>query len=190
MAKKFIKRFLPDPKKILHSKHLQILGRRIQNPNLWHLNRSSVASAISVGIFIAFLPIPFQMLTAALLAILFRANLPISVALTWITNPLTTPAIVVFCYQIGSILMGKQPKSLQFQFTFEWFLAEFHRFGIPFLIGSLVVAVFLALFLNFLLRIYWRYSTLKAWRERKEKRKQKATAEKKVKRKKRNRQLR
>ena len=182
MAKKFIKRFLPDPKKILQSKHLQILGRHIQNPNLWHLNRSSVSSGLSVGIFVALMPIPFQMLTAAVLAVLFKANLPIAVALTWITNPLTTPPIVIFCYQIGSILMGDQPKHLKFQFTFEWFVAEFHRFGIPFLLGSVVVAIFAALLSNFLIRLYWRYSINKAWRQRRENRQEKAAAaEKKAK---------
>lgn len=170
MAKKFIKRFLPDPKKILASKHLQILGRRIQNPNLWHLNRYSVSSGMSIGIFIALMPIPFQMLTAAILALIFKANLPIAVALTWITNPLTTPAIVVFCYQIGSILIGEQPKHIKFQFTYEWLMSEFHRYGVPFLIGSVVVAIFAALLINFVLRLFWRYSTSKAWRERKQKR--------------------
>jgi len=76
MAKKFIKRYLPDPKKIRNNKNLKIFGKLINDPNLWHLNRYSVSAAFSVGLFIAFVPVPFQMALAAAIAILVRSNLP------------------------------------------------------------------------------------------------------------------
>jgi uncharacterized protein (DUF2062 family) len=37
-----------------------------------------------VGLFCAFIPVPFQMLLAAPSAIIFSANLPVSIALVWI----------------------------------------------------------------------------------------------------------
>ena len=93
MAKKTIQRFLPDPNKIRHHKSLKIFGRLLQDANLWHLNRRSARGAFAVGLFFAFIPVPFQMVLAAAGAILFRVNLPISVALVWLTNPLTMPPI-------------------------------------------------------------------------------------------------
>jgi uncharacterized protein (DUF2062 family) len=53
-----------------------------------------------VGLFCAFIPVPFQMLLAAPSAIIFSANLPVSIALVWITNPITMPPIfffLIFC---------------------------------------------------------------------------------------------
>ena len=78
-----------DLEKIKHEKVLKILGPAILQPNLWHLNRKSVSRAIAIGLFCAFLPIPLQMVLAAFFAIIFAANLPISVILVWITNPIT-----------------------------------------------------------------------------------------------------
>ncbi|MFC6755273.1 DUF2062 domain-containing protein, partial [Halorubrum tibetense] len=89
MAKKLLKRWMPDPAKIRNHASLQFLGNVLHDPNLFHLNRTSVSRAFFVGIFICFLPIPGQMGLAALCALWFRANLPISAALVWISNPIT-----------------------------------------------------------------------------------------------------
>ncbi len=37
------------------------------------------------------MPLPFQMLAAALIAYLIRVNIPSAIACTWVSNPLTTP---------------------------------------------------------------------------------------------------
>jgi uncharacterized protein (DUF2062 family) len=72
-------------------KNLSFLGEKLHDPNLWHLNRRSVSAAFAIGLFAAWIPTPGQMVIAAIIALYFRANLPISVALVWITNPLTMP---------------------------------------------------------------------------------------------------
>ena len=87
MPKKFLRKYLPNPKQIRELPALRPLGKWLQEPELWHLHRRSVSGAVFIGMFCAFMPIPFQMVVAASLAVFSRCNLPISVALVWITNP-------------------------------------------------------------------------------------------------------
>ncbi|MDH5777262.1 MAG: DUF2062 domain-containing protein, partial [Gammaproteobacteria bacterium] len=82
MPKKFIQRYMPDHDKIRQHPHLnKMFGTLLHDPNLLHLNRRSVSGAFFIGLFMAFVPMPFQMVPAAALAIYFRTNLPISIGL-------------------------------------------------------------------------------------------------------------
>ena len=93
MTKKFIQRFLPDPTWIKNHQSLRFLGDWLHDPNIWHLNRRSASMAVFIGLFIAFVPLPSQMLMAAVLAVLLRVNLPLSVLLVWVSNPITMPPL-------------------------------------------------------------------------------------------------
>lgn len=167
---KLIKQYLPDPKMIKNDKTLKLFGKFIHDPNLWHLNRYSVATAFSVGLFSALLPIPFQIVLAASLAIIVRANLPISVALVFVSNPITTPPLAYFCYKIGTWILGKPEHKFEFQFSFEWLFSEFSRIGVPLMLGSFVAGIFFALIGNLVVRLCWRLSLVMAWRKRLNKR--------------------
>lgn len=91
MPRRLFKRYMPDPESIRSQKSLRFLGKLTHDPNLWHLNRHSVSRAMAAGLFAAFIPMPMQMLLAAGLAVWIRSNLPISVGLVWLTNPITIP---------------------------------------------------------------------------------------------------
>src|SRR3546814_2139222 len=112
MPRRLFKRYMPDPASIREHKSLRFLGSLLHDPNLWHLNRHSVARAMAVGLFAAFLPIPLQMLLAAALAITVRGNLPIAVSLVWLTNPLTIPAVFFCSYQSCACLLVVPSRSL------------------------------------------------------------------------------
>lgn len=170
MARKFLKRFIPSPAAIKSHSSLRFLGSLLHDPNLFHLNRHSVSVAFFVGIFIAFLPIPFQMPFAALGALMFRCNLPIAVALVWITNPLTMPAVYFACYQVGRWLLQLEPASIAIQFTWEWVSNKLVLIWQPLLLGCLVCGLFFGGLGYLAMRYFWRWQVVQNWEKRKKRR--------------------
>jgi uncharacterized protein (DUF2062 family) len=173
MPRKFIKRYIPDQNKLKEQKSLRLFGELLLSQNLWHLNKRSVSGAFSVGLFCAFIPIPFQMLLAAGLALLFRVNLPLSIALVWITNPLTMPPIFYACYLVGAWLMGIPATNFEFELSSEWFSNGLANTWKPFLLGCGVMAIVGAILGNIAARLLWRLMVVRNWKKRYEARKAK-----------------
>jgi len=167
MPKKTIKRFMPDHQTIKDNKHLKIFGNLLHNANLWHLNRHSIAKAFAVGLFFAFIPVPFQMVLAAGAAIIFHANLPLSIALVWLTNPLTMPAIFYFCYIVGTWILGVPEQDFSFQASWQWVVDSLSTIGPAFLLGCGVLAVIFSILGYVGIQGLWRYSVIKEWNKRK-----------------------
>ncbi|WP_281646962.1 DUF2062 domain-containing protein [Parendozoicomonas sp. Alg238-R29] len=167
MARKLIQRYLPDPAQLRENKSLKFLGDHLLNPNIWHLNRRSVALAFFVGILIAFIPIPFQMVVAACLALLIRCNLPVSVALVWITNPVTMPIMWYTTYKIGCfILQTPVAPHHGFEISLEWLTAEFARIWLPLYLGSFLTGLFFAIISYVGIRLFWRWHIVRTWKQR------------------------
>jgi len=170
MPKKFIKRYMPDPNKIRHHKHLQIFGSLLHNPNLWHMNRRSVSGAFGVGLFFAWVPVPFQMILAAAAAIPLRVNLPISVGLVWVTNPLTMPPMFYFAYVLGSWILGTPPGDFAFELSIEWLKQSLIHIWRPFLLGCAILGVISSVVGYSSIRLLWRLHLIRVYRKRKAKR--------------------
>lgn len=177
MPRKFIRRIMPDHHLIRNHKRLQVFGALLHDPNLWHLNRRSVAGAFAVGLFMAFVPVPFQMLLAGAAAIMVRVNLPLAVSLVWITNPLTMPPIFFATYKLGAWLMGITPQPIRFELSFNWLASELGAAWQPFLLGSLVVATGSAALGYTVIRLLWRWHIVKAYQERRRRRRAVANQE-------------
>jgi uncharacterized protein (DUF2062 family) len=94
------------------------LGDRLFAREMWQPERGRFAYGCALGVFFAMMPVPFQMVAAALFAFLVRVNIPAAIACTWVSNPLTTPLILVSQYTLGSFLVGGpatgQPKEDMF----------------------------------------------------------------------------
>lgn len=99
--------WLLTKKDVVSHRHLKVFGDALHNPNLWHFNRRSVANATAIGLFCAFLPVPFEMLVAALGAIWFGGNLPLAVAWVWVSNPVTWIPLYTPAYLLGSWILDK-----------------------------------------------------------------------------------
>ena len=157
MAKKIIEKYLPHPKIITDNRLIKLLGPRMHDPGLWHINRKSFCGAIAVGVFCSFLPIPFQMLLAAIAAIAFRFNILVAVPTVWISNPLTFAPIFYFCYRIGAAILDIQTSDFNFELSYDWLLTEMLDIWQPFLLGCLVVGTVSAIASYLLMQFLWRY---------------------------------
>jgi uncharacterized protein (DUF2062 family) len=167
MPRHLLKRYAPDHHVIRNHKHMRMFGNLLHNPNLWHLNRRSVSGAFAAGLFWAMIPIPMQMLAAAASAILFRVNLPVSVGLVWITNPITMPPIFYFNYMVGSIFFpGCSLHMDEFQMTPEWISHSLGEIWQPLILGSLIVGIVLAAIGYSGMRLFWRLHVIHHYKKR------------------------
>lgn len=168
MPKKFLKRYMPDHNKIRNHKQLnRVFGTLLHDPNLLHLNRRSVSGAFAVGLFFAFVPLPTQMIMAAGAAILFRVNLPLSVGLVWLTNPLTIPPMFYFCYKLGTWILGTPLLDIEFQLSWEWLATEMTHIWQPFLLGCAVAGTGSAILGWVGIRFIWRCHVARHLKRRK-----------------------
>lgn len=168
MSKKLFKKYTPDPEKIRQMKGLGFLSKWFGNPALWHIHRRSVALAFVIGLFWMSIPMPSQMIAAAFFAIILRANLPISVALVWISNPITMPPIFYFNYLVGAWILGQESQSgWNFELSWDWILNTLGDLWLPLYLGSAVVGLILGLMAYFIVRILWRWHVVRSWQQRK-----------------------
>lgn len=175
MPRKYFKRFLPDHDTIRQNRWIRPFGAWLQHPNLWHLHRRSVASGLAIGMFAGLIPGPFQLIGAALLAVLFRANLPLAMFTTVYSNPLTIAPLYFVAYELGSLVTGNVNDVDTARFALpdmswnnwasvllDWFLS----LGKPLAIGLPLLAVILAIVGYFAVRVFWRVMVVVAWRRR------------------------
>ncbi|PCJ33179.1 MAG: ATP-binding protein [Gammaproteobacteria bacterium] len=171
MPRKFLKRIMPDHKVMRDHPHLKRFGQRLTEPKLWHLNRRSVAGGLALGLFIGFMPILGQMFVAAALAIWLRVNLPIAATAVWVSNPLTVAPIYFFVYKVGAWVLQLPVEQHSFILSWAWFCDEFMSIWQPFLVGSLICGVAVALLGALALRLVWRLIVIRNWLKRKHKNK-------------------
>lgn len=170
MPKKTLQSLIPSPARIRETKALHFLGERVYASNLWHLNRYSASMAFFVGLFVAFMPVPGQMLVAAMLAIALRCNLPLSACLVWVTNPVTIPAFFFLAYKVGAIIIDVPVGALAFEMNFNWLSNGLLHVWKPFLLGCLICGLFSGSLGYFIVSQLWRYRVARRWHQRKKRR--------------------
>lgn len=168
VPKHLVKRFAPDHDRIRNHRHLRIFGMLLHDPNLWHMNRRSVSGAFAIGLFWAFIPMPFQMVAAAATAIPARVNLPISVALVWISNPLTIPPIFYFNYLVGLWLLQTPPETGHLHWDMESLMSVMEHIWQPLYLGSLVVALLASAAGYLSIRGIWRLHVISYLKRRRQ----------------------
>lgn len=168
--KNFLRRYLPSPSEVRRKSALRPLRFFLGRPELWHLNRHSVSGAAFIGLFCAFLPVPLQMLLAGALAVASRRNLPISLALVWVSNPLTFVPMFYFAYRLGAWLLDMPLEAAPAEPGMQWWLGNLDNIAIPLLCGSLVCGWAAGLTGFVAARAFWRFEVLRRWRNRRARR--------------------
>ncbi len=127
---------------------------------LLSINRKMVSRAILVGMFIAMIPMPMQMLAVLFVVPFFRFNVPIGVSLVWITNPFTMPFIYYIEYITGNFLL-MQDGVQDMQMTLEWFTENIGDIFIPLYVGTLFYSLLLSVGGYYLVNFLWIASVKK-----------------------------
>jgi uncharacterized protein (DUF2062 family) len=173
MRKRFQK-YLPDRNVILGNRWLAPFARSLLHPRLWHLNRHSAAGAVAAGLFCGLIPGPFQMLGAAICALVFRVNLPLALLTTFYTNPFTIVPLYVVAFGLGKLTLGGggafvAPPGYGEAGLLAWVGALVDwmaQLGRPLAFGLVLLACLLAAGGYALVRAAWRWSLVRRWRAR------------------------
>lgn len=104
-----LKSWLPKPEELLNNRWLRWLGPTLRHPRLWHFSRKGIALGMALGIFFGLLIPVAQIPFSAATAVLLRANLPMAVASTLVTNPVTFGPVYYGAYHLGKAVLGERP---------------------------------------------------------------------------------
>jgi len=164
----------PSREEVLESRWLKPFGKRIRQSDLWRFTRRSVPRGVFAGLFIGiFLMIPgLQIVGAALLCVPLRGNIPIAAAMTFLSNPATTPFFLIAAIALGNKL-GFHADLAAFQQLYEsgaslsrwaeWLLSD----AAPAMITGLFLISLVCAFVGYGVSIVvWRWWVHRKWRKR------------------------
>lgn len=181
MPRKYFRRFLPDHQSVVGNRWMAKFGTLLHHPALWHLNRRGVAGGVAIGLFSGLVPGPLQMLTAALIAIPLRMNLPVALVCTLYTNPFTIVPLYLFALWLGTLITGASGGELapapEFSLLHlgQWSLdmvAWAGEMGKPLIVGLITLALGLAVLGWIAVQLAWRAWVIHAWRKRAQRRRE------------------
>lgn len=178
--RKWLHRHTPDQAAIDGNRWLAPFRTTLLHPRLWHLNRRSAAGGVAVGLFCGLIPGPFQMLGAAICAVVFRINLPLALTVTLYTNPFTIVPLYIAAYGLGKWFSGPgapfmpPPEYEHAAGLIDWvkhLLDWLNDLGEPLLIGLVLLASLLAMAGYGAVRALWRMHLVGKWKRRQRNRK-------------------
>lgn len=169
---------MPSVDKVREMKAFALFGDTLFHPALWHLNRRTAAGGVAVGLFCGLIPGPLQMLGAAICALFFRVNLPLALATTLYTNPLTIVPLYLVAYELGAFVLGATAgKTVPPAPDWDWLhpgasvsaLGEWAMsLGAPLAFGVLLLACLLAALGYIVVRVGWSLWLRHAWHQRRQ----------------------
>ena len=164
----------PKREELAKSRWMKPFGARVMHSEFWRFTRRSVPRGVAAGLFVGiFALIPgVQIVGAALMSIPFRANIPVAAAMTFLTNPATTPFLIAASLEIGSFF-GFRTDISSFYALVErgagvkswlyWLFSD----AAPALVSGLFIIGIVSAAVGYLLSgLVWRWWTGRKWRRR------------------------
>ncbi len=175
-------RNMPTREGLEANKWLRPVAHRVLAPELWRFTRRSVPRGVALGMVTGIMIPVAQIFFSALLALPFRANIPVASLTTFLTNPFTTPPLWVAAYWVGrkvlhldaSVPGAPIATHVANDSWLSWLLAEAGPATITGLVTITVVASILGYFIS---AIGWRLWIARKWRKRIKDRSSKVSAE-------------
>lgn len=106
----WLRSLMPTPDAVRNNRWLRWLGPALLHPRLWHMSRRGLALGFALGIFFGLLIPIAQIPLSAAAAMVLRANLPVAMASTLVTNPATFGPVYYAAWRVGSAVLG-EPES-------------------------------------------------------------------------------
>ena len=134
-----IRKALKKPKSKTASKIDAFLGKYHLPKGYFGTNRRSMTRGIAIGWFWGSIPMPMQMAGVMAITPFMKFNVPIAIAVVWLSNPFTYPVIFYGEYLIGNLLLGRE--SIEgITLTMQWFHAHWGQIATSLYLGALFVA--------------------------------------------------
>jgi uncharacterized protein len=172
---KWLQETMPSRESFESSKILRPFAKRVFHPALWRFTRRSVPRGVALGLLVGiFLLIPgVQIAGVALLALPFRANIPLGAAMTFLSMPATTPFILAGSVYVGNRVLGLSADIGKFYQLIEqhasvskwlgWVVSD----AAPALVtGLFIISVACAVIGYILSVVIWRWWIVSKWRRR------------------------
>ena len=173
-VRRLFHRHAPSRDEVLDSVWLKPFGQRIRKSDLWRLTRRSVPRGVAIGLFVGiFLLVPgLQIVGAAMVCMPLRGNVPIAAAMTFLTNPLTTPFVLLASINVGNSL-GYHANMATFEQLIsthasvrrwlEWLFSD----AAPAVLTGLAIIAAVAAFAGYWVSLVgWRWWVARKWRQR------------------------
>lgn len=144
-------------KKISKSEKLKKFIKKYKVPREYlSTNRKMVSRAVFIGIFIAFIPMPMQMALVLAMMPFIKFNVPIGLAMCWLSNPFTMPPMYYMEYMTGSFFLASEP--LDVEMTLEWFSNNIDDIFIALYTGTLFYSIVGSSLGYWLVNHFWKSS--------------------------------
>jgi len=176
---RWVKNNMPSREQMAESRWIRVFGPfgpRILHSEYWRFTRRSVPRGVAMGLFVGvFFLIPgIQIIGAALFCLPVRGNIPLAAGMTFLTNPFTTPFLILASLPIGNLfgfhadggaIMTMYHNSAPLSDWLAWLASD----AAPALvIGLFIIAVASAVIGYFVSVFVWRWWVGRKWRRRAE----------------------
>ena len=121
------------------------------------INRKSVSTAILVGLFWAFIPMPMQMLAVLATTPFLKFNVPLALSVVWLSNPLTMPPMYYMEYLTGNFLLGREGIDT-IEMTTDWFTDNLENIFVPLYVGAAFYSIVASSLIYLIINRLWIFS--------------------------------